>query len=151
MTFTKKQMIQFLDTIKTTNNVDINTYIDDVLNNDIPMNALRFINLYIPLKELGVFNLIYSKRRKTPLFKNFTKRNINDYEKTICLGSLLTQMLCYVKVTNDNIVDQSQIIGAISILNALQNFLSTGSFELTNTVYDNFSEIFKFLYAKEDE
>ena len=66
MTFTKKQMLQMLDEIKTKHNVNINKYIDDVIEHDIPSESLRFINLYIPLKDLGVFNLIYSKRHKTP-------------------------------------------------------------------------------------
>jgi len=151
MTFTKKQMLQMLDEIKTKHNVNINKYIDDVIEHDIPSESLRFINLYIPLKDLGVFNLIYSKRHKTPLFNNIAKRHIDDYQKAICLGSLLTQMLCYVEKTKDDVVKHSQLIGAISINEALNEFFTTGSFEKINTVYAQISEIFKDLFNKDGE
>ena len=151
MTFTKKGLISTLETIKQEHNINIDKYIDDVFDNDIPSETLKFINLYIPLKELGVFNLIYSKRRKTPLFNNFKRGNINNYEKAICLGSLLTQMLCYIKTTKDDVTKHSQLIGINSILNALNEFTNTGKFDKVNKVYLEISNIFKDLYNKEGE
>ena len=53
MTFTKPEMLQMLEQIKTEFNVNINKYIDDVITHDIPSESLKFINLYIPLKDLG--------------------------------------------------------------------------------------------------
>ena len=151
MTFTKKEMLFMLNKIKDIKDINIDTYIDDILDNDIPMKALKFINLHIPLKDLGVFNLIYSKRHKTPLFNNITKRQIDDYEQVVCLGSLLTQMLCYIKTTKDDVVKHSQIIGINSIMNAINDFVNTGSFNKINIVYNEFSDIFKYLYIKDGE
>lgn len=151
MTFTKKQMILMLEEINKNHKINIDKYIKEVIEYDIPSNALKFINLYIPLKDLGVFNLIYSKRRKTPLYHNFKIGNINNYEQVVCLGSLLTQMLCYVKTTKDDIVKHSQIIGANSILEAINEFVNTGSFEKVNEVYYEFSNLFKDLFNKDGE
>lgn len=151
MTFTKQEMLQMLEQIKTTHNVNINKYIDDVIENDIPSESLKFINLYIPLKDLGVFNLIYSKRHKTPLFNNIAKRQIDNYQKSICLGSLLTQMMCYVEKTKDDVVKHSSFIGASSIIDALNEYFTTGSFDKVNTVYNQISELFKYLFNKDGE
>lgn len=151
MTFTKKEMISMLNQINRNHSINIDKYIDDVIDNDIPINALKFINLYIPLKDLGVFNLIYSKRRKTPLFNNFKKGNINDYEQVVCLGSLLTQMLCYVKTTKDDIVKHNQIVGANSIISAIDDFINTGSFDKINKTYNDFSNLFIELFNKDGE
>ena len=151
MTFTKKEMLIMLENIKNEYNIDIDSYEDDIIENDIPVKALKFINLYIPLKDLGVFNLIYSKRRKTPLYHNFKMGNINNYEQVVCLGSLLTQMLCYIKTTKEDVVKHSQILGANSILEALNEFINTGSFIKVNKVYNDFSNIFKNLFNKDGE
>ena len=151
MTFTKKEMLIMLENIKNEYNIDIDSYEDDIIENDIPVKALKFINLYIPLKDLGVFNLIYSKRRKTPLYHNFKIGNINSYEQVVCLGSLLTQMLCYIKTTKEDVVKHSQILGANSILEALNEFINTGSFAKVNKVYNDFSNIFKNLFNKDGE
>lgn len=151
MTFTKQEMLQMLEEIKNTNNVNINKYIDDVIQHDIPSESLKFINLYIPLKDLGVFNLIYSKRHRTPLFNNIAKREIDDYQKSICLGSLLTQMMCYVEKTKDDVVKHSSFIGANSITDALKDYFTNGSFDKINIVYNEISELFKYLFNKEGE
>lgn len=151
MTFTKQEMLQMLEKIKNTNHININDYINDVIENDIPSKSLKFINLYIPLKDLGVFNLIYSKRHKTPLFNNITKRNIDNYQKSICLGSLLTQMMCYVEKTKDDVVKHSSFIGATSITEALNEYFISGSFDKINEVYDKISELFKYLYNKDGD
>ena len=151
MTFTKKEMLIMLENIKNEYKIDIDSYEDDIIENDIPVKALKFINLYIPLKDLGVFNLIYSKRRKTPLYHNFKMGNINNYEQVVCLGSLLTQMLCYIKTTKEDVVKHSQILGANSILEALNEFINTGSFIKVNKVYNDFSNIFKNLFNKDGE
>lgn len=151
MTFTKKSLINTLEQIRLEHNINIDKYIDDVFDNDIPSEALKFINLYIPLKDLGVFNLIYNKRRKTPLYNNFKRGNIDNYEKVICLGSLLTQMLCYIKTTKDDVTKHSQLIGANSILEAIDEFVNTGNFDKVNKTYLEISNIFKDLYNKEGE
>ena len=151
MTFTKQEMLQMLEEIKNTHNVNINKYIDDVIQHDIPSKSLKFINLYIPLKDLGVFNLIYSKRHRTPLFNNIAKRTIDNYQKSICLGSLLTQMMCYVEKTKDDVVKHSSFIGASSITNALNEYFTTGSFNKINVVYNEISELFKYLFDKDGD
>ena len=151
MNLTKKSLINALEQIRVKHNINIDKYIDDVFDNDIPSEALKFINLYMPLKDLGVFNLIYNKRRKTPLYNNFKRGNINNYEKAICLGSLLTQMLCYVKTTKDDVTKHSQLIGANSILEAIDEFVNTGKFDKVNKTYLEISNIFKDLYNKEGE
>lgn len=151
MTFTKKELLKLIIDIEQNTKINISEYTNDILFNDIPIKALKFINLYHPLKDLGVFNLIYSKRRKTPLYHNFKKGNINNYEQAVCLGSLLTQMLCYIKTTKDDVVKHSQIIGMNSILDALYDFTNTGSFKKINTVYNDFSIIFNELFNKDGE
>ena len=150
MTFTKKELITILQEIYKETNKPIDDYITDVIENDIPGKTIKFINLHKPLSDLGVFNLIYNKRHKTPLFNNFTKRNIDEYEKMVCLGSLFTQMLCYIKTTKDNAIKHTNIVGANSILSALSNYINTNSFIEINKVYDEFSNIFKDLYIKKD-
>ena len=151
MTFTNKEMLLMLDDIKDKHNINVDKYISEVIAKDIPSNTLQFINLYIPLKDLGVFNLIYSKRRKTPLYRNFKLGNIDDYEQAVCLGSLLTQMLCYIKTTKDDVVKHSQIIGVNSIIDATNEFVNTGSFNKINIVYDEFSNLFNELFNKDGE
>lgn len=151
MTFTKKEMILTLEQINKEHKINIDKYVKEVIEQDIPSNALKFINLYTPLKDLGVFNLIYSKRRKTPLYHNFKIGNVNNYEQVVCLGSLLTQMLCYIKTTKDDVVKHSQIVGANSILEALDEFINTGSFEKINKVYSEFSNLFIELFNKDGE
>lgn len=151
MTFTKKEMLLMLEDIKNNYNIDINQYENDIIKNDIPVKSLKFINLYIPLKDLGVFNLIYSKRRKTPLYHNFKVGNINNYEQVVCIGSLLTQMLCYIKTTKEDVIKHSQILGVNSILEAISDFVNTGSFIKVNKVYNDFSNIFKNLFDKDGD
>ena len=151
MTFTKQEMLQMLEKIKNEHKVNINKYIDDVITHDIPSESLKFINLYIPLKDLGVFNLIYSKRHKTPLFNNIAKRQIDNYQKSICLGSLLTQMMCYVEKTKDDVVKHSSFIGANSIVEALNEYFTYGTFDKINVVYNEISELFKYLFNKDGE
>lgn len=151
MKLNKKDMILTLEEIKTEQNVNIDKYKNDIIMNDIPSEALKFINLYKPLDDLGVFNLIYSKRRKTPLFHNFKMGNIDNYEQVVCLGSLLTQMLCYIKTTKDDVVKHSNIIGIKSIIHALDKFTSTGDFTEINIVYNKFSLLFKDLFNKDGD
>lgn len=151
MAFSKKYLIQTLNIIAKEQNLDVNLYVNDVLKNDIPVSSLIFINKYKPLSELGVLNLIYNKKNKTPLFKNFKKGNIDNYEQVVCLGSLLTQMLCYIKTTKDDVTKHSKIIGIESILYAINDFINTGEFNKVNIVYNNFSELFKELYSNIEE
>lgn len=151
MKLNKKDIILTLEEIKTEQNINIDKYKNDVIMNDIPSEALKFINLYKPLNDLGVFNLIYSKRRKTPLFHNFKMGNIDNYEQVVCLGSLLTQMLCYIKTTKDDVVKHSNIIGIKSIIHALDKFTSTGDFTEINIVYNKFSLLFKDLFNKDGD
>lgn len=151
MNLNKKEMLLTLEEIKNEQNINISKYKDDVLFHDIPSDALKFINLYKPLNDLGVFNLIYFKRRKTPLYNNFKRGNIDNYEQVICLGSLLTQMLCYIKTTKDDVVKHSNIIGIKSIIHALDNFTSTGDFTEVNIVYNKFSLLFKDLFNKDGD
>lgn len=151
MNLSKKEMLITLEQIKNENNINIDKYKQDVLLHDIPSDALKFINLYKPLDDLGVFNLIYSKRRKTPLFNNFKRGNIDNYEQVVCLGSLLTQMLCYIKTTKDNVIKHSDIIGIKSIIHAIDNFTSTGDFLEVNIVYNKFSILFKDLFNKDGD
>lgn len=151
MNLNKKEILLTLEEIKKERNVNIDNYKNDVLLNDIPSDALKFINLYKPLDDLGVFNLIYSKRRKTPLYNNFKRGNIDNYEQVICLGSLLTQMLCYIKTTKDDVVKHSNIIGIKSIIHALDNFTTTGDFFEVNIVYNKFSLLFKDLFNKDGD
>ena len=151
MTLTKKEILLMLDEIKIKHNLDIDEYINEVILKDIPSKTLQFINLYMPLKDLGVFNLIYSKRRKTPLFRNFKLGNIDNYEQAVCLGSLLTQMLCYIKTTKDDIVRHSHIIGINSIIDAINELVNTGSYNKINIVYNEFSNLFNDLFTKKGE
>ena len=151
MNLNKKEMLLVLEKIKKEQNINIDKYKNDVLLHDIPSDALKFINLQKPLDDLGVFNLIYSKRRKTPLFHNFKKGNIDNYEQVVCLGSLLTQMLCYIKITKDDVVKHSNIIGIKSIIHALDTFTSTGDFSEINIVYNKFSLLFKDLFNKDGD
>ena len=151
MNLSKKEMLITLEQIKNENNINIDKYKQDVLLHDIPSDALKFINLYKPLDDLGVFNLIYSKRRKTPLFNNFKRGNVDNYEQVVCLGSLLTQMLCYIKTTKDNVIKHSDIIGIKSIIHAIDNFTSTGDFLEVNIVYNKFSILFKDLFNKDGD
>lgn len=148
MNFTKKEILITLNDIGNSNNINIDKYINDVLENDIPTLAYKFINLYKPISDLGVFNLIYSKRNKNPLYHNFINGKINNYEQSICLSSLLTQMLCYVKTTKDDVIKHSQLIGINSIINALTDYVNTGSFDKINIVYSQFSNLFKDLFKK---
>lgn len=60
-------------------------------------------------------------------------------------------MLCYIKTTKDDIVKHSQIVGANSILTAINDFINTGSFDKVNTVYNEFSNLFKDLFNKDGE
>lgn len=146
MTFTKKDLLITLKEIESELNINCEVYINDVLNNDIPVKSLKFINKHKPIHLLGVFNLIYNKKRKTPLFYNLTKGNINNYEQVVCLGSLLTQTLCYIKTTKEDILIYSKIIGLNNILLAIQDFILTGSFKKVNEVYLDYSKLFNELY-----
>lgn len=151
MQFTKKNLVLTLKEIEKEQSIDVTKYIDDVLNNDIPQLSITFINRYKPIDDLGVFNLIYSKRHKTPLYKNFIKGNIDNYEQVCCLGSLLTQMLCYIKTTKEDVIKHANIIGIDSIMFALNNFTQTGEFSIVNKVYQQFSTLFKDLFIKDGE
>ena len=151
MNFTKKDLILTLKEIEEKININVEGYINDVMINNIPIKALKFINLYKPIDSLGVFNLIYNKKRKTPLFYNFKKGNVNDYEQVVCLGSLLTQMLCYIKTTKDDVIKHSNIIGIDNILNAISDFTTTGSFDKVNKVYLDYSKLFNELFNEKGD
>lgn len=151
MTYNKRDLIKTLEEIKSEKNLDINFYIDEVIEKDVPVNTLQFINLYKPINDLGVFNLIYSKRHKTPLFNNFKKGNIDNYEQVVCLGSLLTQMLCYIKTTHDDVIKHTTLIGINSVIDAIDDFVNTGSFDKINETYNNFSQLFINLFNKPKE
>ena len=47
MTFTKKELITLLNKIHNAHNININNYINEIIENDIPINALKFINLLV--------------------------------------------------------------------------------------------------------
>ena len=55
------------------------------------------------------------------------------------------------KTTKEDVVKHSQILGASSILEALNEFINTGSFTKVNKVYNDFSNIFKNLFNKDGE
>ena len=60
-------------------------------------------------------------------------------------------MLCYIKTTKDDVTKHSQLIGANSILEAIDEFVNTGNFDKVNKTYLEISNIFKDLYNKEGE
>jgi len=151
MNFTKKEMLHTLNDIKEENNIDVSGYIDDVIFNDIPSKSIKFINKYKPIEHLGVFNLIRNKGRRSSLFKNLVKNDINNYEQSITLSSLLTQMLCYIKTTQDDVVKHSDLIGMTGIIQAMNELVTTGSFDKINITYLEISNMFKDLFYEGGE
>lgn len=142
------------------NNPDVsneaNDHIKKVFNEDsLPYETIIFINKYLPLDQLSVYNRIYENRRKNPLYKNLVNEKLSVEDKAIALNSLLTQILINNKKLREsgNIKDAelfNDFMGSSEINSALGEYLC-GNHSKLEEVFDMVRETFKKLYNKEDQ
>lgn len=137
--------------IKQEHQIDVSKYIKEMAGNKtIPYEVVVFINKYSPLPHLEIYNRIYEKRTKNPLYKTLVNENSSTEERAIALSSLLTQIMISSKsLTNEDRMLYHNIIDTSSIIKALESYTNGDSSKLDET-FLAIRSIFKNLYKKED-
>lgn len=133
--------------------INVDNYIGLLSQSDqVPYSIIVFINHHIPIEQLSVFNSIYNKRKRNPLYKQLTREANNDIEKSIALSSFLTQGLIAAKrfAKQDKWKDyeiQLQLINADVITKALSEFIEQNNnkqlLEVFNQIRETFIKLFK--------
>ena len=147
---TKPYLYSLLDQIHVDSNIDVSDYVSMIAgNNEIPYEAIVFINSHIPLEQFTTYNAIYDKRNNSRLFRNIVKDDLSVADKAIVLSSILNQSLISIK--HDNNINKQQLISAVNIdviLNAINQYMFEGNEEIINNVFNMFRTIFKTLFPK---
>lgn len=147
---TKGDVYSKLISIEEKNNIDVSNYINEIVRSkSIPYSALIFINRYSPIDMLETYNIIYSKRRKNPLYKNLVNENLPVQEQAIALSSLLTQSLIGMKSLNETDKKLQSTVMNISLISEALHEYSLGDSSKLEETFSMIREVFKKLYSKD--
>lgn len=149
----KAKAYELLFRINKKQDINIDKYIDMLSKSGdmIPVEVILFINKYnsSTLPQLKVFNIIYSKRRTNPLYKNIMNESATPDEQCLALNSLITQCLIQIKQLRleerDMLID---IMNVSDILQAITDYLVNGNTKLLRTTFFEVRSIFKNLFKK---
>lgn len=147
---TKPYIYKMLHQISEEQSIDVGKYISMTVGcNDIPYEAIVFVNKYTPLDQLSTYNAIYEKRNKSRLFRNIVKDNLSIEDKAVVLSSILNQSLINIK--HRDALPREDLVNAVNvelILNALNRYMFESYDEDVADCFEMFRIIFKTLFPK---
>ena len=118
--------------IKEKNTVeDIDRYFKLMLGKDyIPAEVIILINKHYPIPQFETFNYIYSKRRKSSLFKTLINENSTSDEMVLALSSFITQVCIRIKeLSEEDKIYFSNLMNVSEITTAINEYLTEGKTE----------------------
>lgn len=152
---TKARAYDILFRINKKQGIKIDEYIEKLSRSGdiIPIEVILFINKYnsSTIPQLKVFNIIYEKRNKNPLYKTLMKESCSPDEQCLVLNSLITQ--CLIQMKNLDIESRESFVDIMNvqdILNAITDYLIEGNTKQLNKVFFEVRSIFKNLFSKKD-
>lgn len=149
---TKSRAYELLFKINKKQHIDIDHYIDllSKSGNTIPIEVILFINKYnsSTLPQLKIFNIVYSKRHKNPLYKTIMNESATSEEQCLALNSMITQ--CLIQLKDMNINEREEFIDIMNVKDILEgiNAYFEGNTKKTRTVFFEVRSIFKNLFGK---
>ena len=152
---TKARAYDILFRINKKQGIKIDEYIEKLSRSGdiIPIEVILFINKYnsSTIPQLKVFNIIYEKRNKNPLYKTLMKESCSPDEQCLVLNSLITQ--CLIQMKNLDIESRESFVDIMNvqdILNAITDYLIEGNTKQLNKVFFEVRSIFKNLFSKKE-
>lgn len=130
---------------------DIDKYFKLMLGKDyIPAEVIVLINEHYPIPQLETFNYIYSKRRKSSLFKTLINENSTSDDMALALSSFITQVCIRLKYLSDE--DKTyfaNLMNVSEITTALNEYLSEGETENLEKQFFSIRSTLKSLFRLE--
>lgn len=118
--------------IKEKNKVEnIDDYFKLMLGKDyIPAEVIILINQHYPIPQFETFNYIYSKRRKSSLFRTLVNEDSSPDEMVLALSSFITQVCIRIKeLSNEDKIYFSNLMNVSEITKAIDEYLTKGESE----------------------
>lgn len=130
---------------------DIDKYFKLMLGKDyIPAEVIILINEHYPIPQLETFNYIYSKRRKSSLFRTLINENSSFDEMALSLSSFITQVCIRLKYLSDeDKIYFANLMNASEITTALNEYLTEGKTENLKKQFFSVRETLKSLFKLE--
>lgn len=152
---TKSRAYEVLFKISKKQHIDIDKYIEMLSRsgNTIPTEVILLINKYhsSTIPQLKVFNIIYEKRRKNPLYKTIMSESATLEEQALALNSLITRCIIQMKELN---VDEKDffidIMNVEELCDAVSSYFK-GDTKKTRRVFLEVRAIFKNLFGNNVE
>lgn len=151
---TKSRAYELLFKINKKQHVEIDHYIDllSKSGNTIPIEVIVFINKYnsSTLPQLKIFNIVYCKRHKNPLYKTIMNEAATPEEQCLALNSMVTQ--CLIQLKDMNMNEREEFIDIMNVKDILEGINSyfEGNTKKTRTVFFEIRGIFKNLFGIEE-
>lgn len=154
-TLTKSRAYEILFKISKKQNLDVSKYIDllSKSRDEIPTEVILFLNKHnsSEIPQLKVFNIIYERRHRNPLYKNIMNEAATPNDQCLALNSLITQCLLQTKdlsdIQKETFVD---IMNVKEILDAITSYLIDNDTKKLRTVFFEVRAIFKNLFKEEN-
>lgn len=150
-TLTKSRAYELLFKISKKQNIDITNYINmlSTSGNEVPIEVILFINKNksSSIPQLKVFNIIYERRNKSPLYKNIMNESATPDEQCLALNSLITQCLIQTKTMND--IEKETFVDIMNvgeILDAITSYLVDNDTKKLRATFFEVRSIFKNLF-----
>lgn len=130
---------------------DIDKYFKLMLGKDyIPAEVIILINEHYPIPQLETFNYIYSKRRKSSLFKTLINENSNSDEMALALSSFITQVcIRFQYLSDEDKTYFANLMNVSEITNALNEYLTQGEKENLEKQFFSIRSTLKSLFKLE--
>lgn len=148
-TLDKSTTYKKLFEIRDKNNIDISKYVEMVAGKSvIPADVIVFINKYSPLPQLETYNVIYSRRKTSPLYKNLVNENASLDDMALGLSSLLTQIFIRMKTleSKEEKVEFAEFMSVNQIVEALKNYSTNGDEESLRETFLMVRDTIKHLF-----
>lgn len=149
---TKSRAYELLFKIHKKQHIEIDYYVEllSKSGNEIPIEVILFINKYnsSTLPQLKIFNIVYSKRHKNPLYKTIMNESATSEEQCLALNSMITQ--CLIQLKNMSMTEREEFIDIMNIKDILEGITAyfDGDTKKTRTVFFEVRGIFKNLFGK---
>lgn len=149
---TKSRAYELLFKIHKKQHIEIDHYVEllSKSGNEIPVEVILFINKYnsSTLPQLKIFNIVYSKRHKNPLYKTIMNESATSEEQCLALNSMITQ--CLIQLKNMSMTEREEFIDIMNIKDILEGITAyfEGDTKKTRVVFFEVRGIFKNLFGK---
>ena len=119
---------------------DIDKYFKLMLGKDyVPAEVIILINEHYPIPQLETFNYIYSKRRKSSLFRTLINEDSTPDEMVLGLSSFITQVCIRIKnLSPEDKIYFSNLMSVSEITSAISEYLTEGK---TENLRDQFMSV----------